>query len=71
MPRPLPHALDENAPSTPLGVLLRRLASLAWSHKRNAVPALAATSATDLATLAAVFAQAVAIDTITQLASTQ
>ena len=68
MPRPLPHALDENAPPTPPGVLFKRLASLAWSHKRNALPALTATSATDLATLAAVFAQGLAIDTITQLA---
>ncbi|GAB4545930.1 MAG: ABC transporter ATP-binding protein [Phycisphaerales bacterium] len=68
MPRPLPHALDENAPPTPPGVLLRRLGALAWSHRLNALPALGATSATELATLGAVFAQGLAIDTITQLA---
>ncbi len=68
MPRRIPRALDQNAEPIPLGRLLLRLAALGWSHKKAAAPALAATAATVLATLAAVFAQGLAIDTITQLA---
>ncbi len=66
--RRIPHALDENAPPTPLGTLLRRLAILGWWHKWSAAPALLAAIGAKLAVVGAAFVQGLAIDTITQLA---
>ncbi len=63
MPRTIPTRLnDESAPPIPLGVLLRRLMRLAWTHKLAALPALVVTILAQLFTLVSLSGQGIAID---------
>jgi ABC-type multidrug transport system fused ATPase/permease subunit len=51
-------------PPIPVGVLMRRLAALAWSHKWVALPAVIATVAVQGLTLAGLAGQGLAIDVV-------
>lgn len=63
VPRAIPIRLnDESAPPIPLGVLLRRLMRLAWSHKAAAAPAVIITVFAQVFTLISLSGQGIAID---------
>lgn len=54
----------EEGPPIPVGVLVRRLLSLAWRHRVVALPAVIATIAFQALTLAGLAGQGLAIDTV-------